>query len=215
MNDSSLRRRVLTGIAASLVLPAHAQVLRPLAAMSDGPYYPPRSWRDGRGPWAADLTRVKRGDATLTAAGEHLSLELQVVDRRGKALDGVVVEIWQCDVHRSYHHPDNAPEKDKYDEGFAGYGAATTGANGAVRFRTIRPVPYSGNSPHIHLKLQHPAFGSLTSRLWVDGDPGNARDYNWVQTELADRPGLAFKMQAAPADSGLRWVAAHRLTMPI
>lgn len=186
-----------------------------MAPMSDGPFYPPKPWREGHGPWDVDLTRVKRDGQVLKAMGEHMSLELQLVDRRGRALEGAVVEIWQCDKLTSYHHPDVRPEKGRYDEGFAGFGAGTTGANGAVRFRTIRPVPYGANSGHIHLKVHLAGFGKLTSRLWVDGDPLNPRDFNWRQIDVADRPALNFKLKRAAQDADVAWTASHRMVMPI
>ncbi len=215
MTDSDVRRRLLGGLAAALTFPAQASGLRALAPMTDGPYYPHKRAPQRAASQQADLTHVTSAGRTLTALGEHLSLTLAVVDRAGRPLGGAAVEIWQCDSLTSYHHHDVPLVKGQYDEGFAGYGAAISGADGAVQFRTIRPVPYAGNSPHIHLKVRHGAFGVLTSRLWIDGDPGNARDYNWVQTEPDDRPGLAFRLHSAPAQADVRWMAQHTLVMPV
>lgn len=59
------------------------------------------------------------------------------------------VEIWQCDAGGRYHHV-GEPEQ-VLDAGFQGFGAVTTDAEGRYRFRTIKPVPYPGRTPHIHL----------------------------------------------------------------
>ena len=37
--------------------------------------------------------------------------------------------------------------------GFQGFGHDVTDAEGAYSFRTIKPVPYSGRTPHIHVKV--------------------------------------------------------------
>ncbi len=124
--------------------------------MTEGPFYPQPAWR-ARGPfagdWDADLTRVMRGGRERVAEGEPLGLELQVRDTRGRALDGAVVEIWQCDTWGRYRHPRDGAQPAEVDEGFQGYGEARASAQGTVAFRTIRPAPYAGRTPHIHLKF--------------------------------------------------------------
>ncbi|MBN8507577.1 MAG: intradiol ring-cleavage dioxygenase, partial [Burkholderiales bacterium] len=187
---------------------------RPIAPMTDGPFYPPRAWRE---PWAdqdADLSRVQRDGAVLVARGEHLGLELQVIDTAGRAVDGAEVEIWQCDALAAYRHPAVRSAEGRFDPGFQGWGAGHSGHGGALRFRTIRPVPYPGRTPHIHVKLRHPSFGEATSQLFVAGDPGNARDFLWRALDPADRTALEMVLQPAPAGAGLRWQARHALVVP-
>lgn len=190
--------------------------------MTEGPFYPQPAWR-ARGPfagdWDADLTRVARGGRERVAEGEHLGLELLVRDTRGRVLDGAVVEIWQCDTWGRYRHPRDGAQPVDVDEGFQGYGEARAGAQGAVSFRTIRPAPYAGRTPHIHLKLRHTSFGEITSQLFVDGDQGNAGDFLWRRLSAAERAALAIKLQpvqAPPAarDPGLRWQSRHVLVVP-
>ena len=83
-----------------------------------------------------------------------------------------------------------------------------------MRLRTIRPLPYPGRTPHIHVKLRHASFGELTSQLFVAGDAGNARDFLWRAVPAADRAALEMTLQPAPADSGLRWQVRHVLVVP-
>lgn len=206
--------RGATAAAACLALPALASSRRVLARMTDGPFYPPRKWREAWTDQDADLSRVQRGERVLTAQGEHLGLEGAVVDTQGRAIDGAEVEIWQCDVFAHYRHPSTEPTLDKVDEGFQGFGAARSAAGGAVRFRTIKPVPYPGRTPHIHVKIRHASFGELTSQLFIAGDPGNARDGLWRWLAADDRPALEMVLQSAPADSGLRWLVRHALVVP-
>ena len=219
-----LRRRLLISTAASgvaacaaIALPALATSRRALAAMTDGPFYPPRAWRE-RGPlagdWDADLTRVQRAGRLLSARGEHLGLQLRVADTQDRLIDEAEVELWQCDTLAQYRHPDVGLVAGRYDEGFQGFGATRSGKDGTLSLRTIKPVPYPGRTPHIHVKLRHPAFGELTSQLFLAGDPGNARDFLWRAVPQADRAALELALQTAPADSGLRWTAQHTLVVP-
>ena len=208
-----------TGAAAcaAIALPALASSRRALVAMTDGPFYPARAWRD-RGPlagdWDADLTRVQRAGRVLSAKGEYLGLQLRVADTQDRLVDDAEVEFWQCDMLTQYRHPDVALAAGRYDEGFQGFGAARSGKDGALGLRTIKPVPYPGRTPHIHVKLRHPTFGELTSQLFLAGDPGNARDFLWRSVPLADRAALELVLQSAPADSGLRWTTQHTLVVP-
>lgn len=215
----ALQRRTFataTVAAASvLALPALASSRRALAPMTDGPFYPPRPWRE-RGPlpvdWDADLTRVSQRAAP--ARGEHLALLATVADTQGRVIDGAEVEIWQCDALRQYRHPGVALEPGVFDEGFQGFGAAKSRKDGAVSFRTIKPVPYPGRTPHIHVKLRHASFGELSSQLFLAGDPGNERDFLWRQVSAADRAALAMQLRAASGEGGLRWISEHVLTVP-
>ena len=137
-----------------------------------------------------------------------------VADTRGRLIDGAEVEIWQCDVLAHYRHPQVPRQPGGFDPGFQGLGLARSDAAGALRFRTIRPVAYPGRTPHIHVKVRHASFGDLTTQLFVEADPGNARDFLWRQLPEADRAPLAMKLQPAPAGSHLRWLVQHTLVVP-
>lgn len=209
------RRTLLAGLAAVTALPALASSRRILAPMTDGPFYPPRAWRE-RGPlpadWDADLTRVS--SRAVAARGEHLALLATVADTNGRLIDNAEVEIWQCDALRQYRHPGVALEPGGYDEGFQGFGAARSRTDGKVNFRTIKPVTYPGRTPHIHVKLRHASFGELTSQLFLAGDPGNERDFLWRRVSAADRPALAMQLRDASGEAGLRWTTEHTLVVP-
>lgn len=207
------RRLWLAASAATLALPALAAARRAIAPMTEGPFYPPAAWRARWPDWDADLTRVQRDGREWRAQGQALGLQLVAMDTDERLLDGAEIEIWQCDTMGQYRHPRVAQAPGGFDEGFQGYGAARTGADGAVGFRTIRPAPYPGRTPHIHVRLRHPAVGELTSQLFVAGEPGNARDFLWNALPAADRALLAMRLQAAPAGSGLAYTARHALVV--
>lgn len=184
--------------------------------MTDGPFYPPLPWRS-RGPlagdWDADLTQVQRAGRVLVARGEHLGLELVVADADGRRIDGATVEIWQCDAMAQYRHPRVPLQDGAWDDGFQGFGEARSGRDGSLALRTIRPVPYPGRTPHIHVKLRHASFGEFTSQLFVAGERANDRDFLWRAVPEAQRLALAMQLQPARSE-GLRWTARHTLLLP-
>lgn len=212
------RRLALLSTAAALAAPSWAQgqqpPKRPIVPMTDGPFYPPRAWRERWTDWDADLTRAERSGAPRTALGEHMGLSLVLQDTQGKPIDKAEVEIWQCDALAAYHHPAVPATAGRIDTGFQGFGSTRSDALGELRFRTIKPVPYPGRTPHIHIKLRHASFGELSSQLFLAGDPGNAQDFLWRRIPESDRAGLALSLQAAPSDSGLRWTARHAVVLP-
>jgi protocatechuate 3,4-dioxygenase, beta subunit len=213
------RRRLVLCTAAALGLPwlhLPARAALPLPAMTEGPFYPRPDWRE-RGPfagdWDADLSQVRRAGRVRVAEGEHLALALTVRDSAGRAIDGATVEIWQCDIRGRYRHPRDGAAPAEVDEGFQGYGEARSAGGGTVAFRTIRPAPYSGRTPHIHVKLRHTSFGEITSQLFVEGDAGNAADFLWRRLDAGERTALALKLQPA-TEAGLRWQVRHTLVVP-
>jgi len=210
---STPRRRLLVlgaSCAATFNTPAWAQSSLP--PMTEGPFYPPTRWRGTEADWDADLTRVRRGLGTQVAQGEHLALDLRVVDSAGKAIDRVELEIWQCDTAALYRHPRFEGSDNRADKGFQGFGAALTSAAGRARFRTIKPVPYPGRTAHIHVKLRHPAFREVSSQLFVAGDPGNARDFIWRQLDAQGQAAVDMVLKPAQED-GLRWQTRHTLVV--
>jgi protocatechuate 3,4-dioxygenase, beta subunit len=97
-----------------------------------------------------------------------------------------VVEIWQCDNNGAYLHSGTAQPR-AADANFQGFGRFTTGSAGEYYFRTIKPVPYPGRTPHIHFKVRQGGRELLTTQCYVKGEPGNERDgiYRSVRDEKA------------------------------
>lgn len=203
------RRHLATGVglaAAWLAGPALASSRRGLPAMTEGPFYPVRRPLDDD----ADLTRVSGQGAT--AQGEWLDIGGVVVDVNGRLIDGAVIEIWQCDAYGSYHHPRGAGPR--VDAGFQGFGATRSDAQGAFRFRSIRPVAYPGRAPHIHVKVLHPSFGERVSQWFVAGDEANERDVLFRRLGPADRAEVEMRLQPAPAGAPVRWLTRRDIVVP-
>jgi protocatechuate 3,4-dioxygenase beta subunit len=120
-----------------------APVRRPTPAQSEGPFYPVNLPKD------SDFDLLRNGTLNY-GRGQPAWVEGSVTDVSGKPVAGAQVEIWQCDETGHYHHPGDGG---KADAAFQGFGRVTVGADGQYRFRTIRPAPYSGRTPHIHVKV--------------------------------------------------------------
>jgi protocatechuate 3,4-dioxygenase beta subunit len=101
----------------------------------------------------------------------------------------------------------------RFDPAFQGFGSGRSRTDGTLVFRTIRPVPYLGRTPHIHVKLRHASFGELSSQLFVAGEPGNGRDFLWRQLDADAQSAQTMALQPAGGD-GLRWQVQQRLTLP-
>ncbi len=193
-----LRRR--TAVAALVTAPAlwlgpraqPAASRRATPAQTEGPYYPLVLPRD------SDHDLLRNGALTYPE-GQSAWVEGSVSDLAGKPVAGAQVEIWQCDHAGHYHHPGDG---DKADPRFQGFGRVTLGADGRYRFRTLRPAPYAGRTPHIHFKVRLGQRELLTTQMYVAGDPGNPGDFLWRSLGEADRAALTVPF--APGSDGLQ-----------
>ena len=200
MTDFPKRRRALRWIGAAALAPwlpgaALAQEWRPMPASTEGPFYPRTFPADKDN----DLTRV--AGAAGVAGGTILDLSGRILDRRGKPLAGALIEIWQCDIRGNYHHVGES--QPALDPNFQGWGTDVVDADGRYRFRTIRPVPYSGRTSHIHYTVRVGGKRIFTSQMYVEGDAGNERDF--LYRALGKDAKLAtMKLEDAPSDSGAK-----------
>lgn len=178
ISTPQLGRRVIIGglatTAAALALPrrpvlAGGSGFVPTPPQTTGPFYPV----DWLGDADNDLVRV-HGEPTR-AMGQITHVIGRVLDRSGAPIQGASIEIWQCDNNGRYHHPGDRSASPP-DAGFQGRGRTITDANGSYSFRTIRPVPYPGRTPHIHFAVITPA-SQLVTQMYVAGEPQNEKDF--------------------------------------
>ena len=168
------RRRLIAAMIAAGVTPwrgllADSELLPVTPSDAEGPFYPVDIPTDSDN----DLMRVV-GMSDI-APGQLAHVHGSVVDRQGTPVDGARVEIWQCDHGGVYHHPGDSGEPDVR---FQGFGAIVTNRAGAYHFRTLRPVPYGGRTPHIHYRVAAPGFDRLTTQLYVAEEATrNSRDF--------------------------------------
>ncbi|GAB2466663.1 protocatechuate 3,4-dioxygenase [Comamonas humi] len=188
-----LRRRetlaVVSGLAAWLppAAPAWAQTRTP--AQTEGPYYPSRSMRGSD----QNQDLVKIDGAVREAGGEIIQLKGRVFAADRSPAAGARVEIWQVDTHGRYLHTgdSNPAARDAY---FQGFGQAVADARGAFRFRTIKPVPYPGRTPHIHAKVFHQGR-ELTTQFYIAGHPLNAQDSIWRRLGPVGQEAVAMRFR--------------------
>jgi protocatechuate 3,4-dioxygenase beta subunit len=177
--DVLLTRRGLIACAAGLVVAkaANAGVMA-TPPQTAGPFYPHVKPDDTD----ADLTRVE--GASAGALGEIIEVTGRILSVKGHALPGAVVEIWQADTNGRYFDPKDWSVFTSRDSNFQGYGAVRAGADGAYRFRTIRPAAYGNGSfrrtPHIHFRVTGEKFGELVTQMYFPGEPLNARDFLYL-----------------------------------
>ncbi|KAB2920678.1 MAG: intradiol ring-cleavage dioxygenase [Dechloromonas sp.] len=192
------RRRTVAAVLAvapALLLgfPARAAGgLRLTPAQMEGPFYPVRLPAD------ADADLLRNGILEYPE-GRAAWLAGRVLDPDGRPVRGAQVEIWQCDHAGRYHHPGDG---DRADRRFQGFGQTLVDGDGGYRFRTIRPVAYSGRTPHIHVKVRLGRRELLTTQLYVAGDPGNAGDFLWRRLAAAERAALTVPF--VPRGDGLQ-----------
>jgi protocatechuate 3,4-dioxygenase beta subunit len=197
MSRPHIRRREAAAIvampwvwSASLAQPAPSRRATP--AQTEGPFYPVNLPKD------MDFDLLRNGALSYTH-GQPAWVEGTVTDLQGKPLAGAQVEIWQCDESGHYHHPGDGG---RADPAFQGFGRVAADAQGAWRFRTIRPAPYSGRTPHIHFKVKLASRELLTTQLYVEGDPHNPLDGLWRSLTAGERAAVTVPFVAG-AD-GLR-----------
>jgi protocatechuate 3,4-dioxygenase beta subunit len=198
MHTPDFRRRAVA--AALVALPAfwagvRAQApaaRRPTPSQTEGPFYPVSLPAD------SDHDLLRNGSLKY-AGGQPAWVDGSVTDLQCKPLAGAQVEIWQCDEKGRYHHPGDGG---KADPSFQGFGRVTVGADGRYRFRTIKPVAYSGRTPHIHVKVKLGNSELLTTQLYVQGDPGNERDFLWRNLGAEARSAITVPFR--PGSDGLQ-----------
>lgn len=206
-------RRVLLADAASLGLalagvtacgfpaPAIAQGRRlvPTPAQTEGPFYPREFPEDAD----SDLLRFAGGDGSAPD-GTPALVAGRVLDTTGRPIPGARVEIWQCDARGRYHHVRRERGPRPLDPNFQGFGRIVADEDGRYAFRTIRPVPYPGRTPHIHYSVTAPDLRrQLTTQLYVAGEPSNDRDGVLQDVRDAEARASLIRPFLPSADAGL------------
>ena len=171
MNIRSRRefvRSVAFGAAAFAAPGAFAEALTLTPEQTEGPFYPDKL------PLDTDNDLIVINDGITPAIGEITHLGGRVLDADGSPIRNAVVEIWQVDGNGVYLHSRSAGEQ--RDANFQGFGRFLTDARGRYYFRTVKPVPYPGRTPHIHFAINRGGKRILTTQCYVKGEKGNERD---------------------------------------
>lgn len=195
MNDSidPRRRRLLLGIM-SLPVSGVAGAALTTPSASEGPFYPTPEMRFGD----SDNDLVRIADAVTEAGGEIVRLAGRVLDQGGNPVAGARVEIWQCDVRGRYlHRGDHGGER---DPAFQGFGHDIAAEDGSYAFRTIKPVPYTGRTPHIHAKVLLGGRERLTTQFYLPDHPQNDRDWLYRRIPRDRREQVTLRFDASAGE---------------
>ncbi len=112
--------------------------------------------------------------ATEGVAGERIRIEGVVYDGDGVPVGDAMIETWQADAEGRFNAAGNA--------GFTGFGRAETNAEGAYFIETVRPGALPGpngamQAPHLTISVfARGLLIRLATRVYFDGEPGNAGD---------------------------------------
>lgn len=179
-----------------------AEMLTQTPKQTEGPFYPDKL------PLDTDNDLLIINDKITPALGTITHLTGKVTDLKGNAIKGAVVEIWQCDNKGAYLHSksDNGTKRDK---NFQGFGRFLTSSKGEYYFRTIKPVPYPGRAPHIHVKVKKGGKDLLTTQLYIKDEPRNEKDFIYKSLRTAKNKAALTVDFAKMKDSKIGELAAN------
>jgi protocatechuate 3,4-dioxygenase beta subunit len=170
---------------------------------TEGPFYPDHL------PLDTDNDLIVLNDSSTPAVGTITHLSGRILSASGAPIRNALVEIWQVDGRGVYLHSGDTHAA--RDAGFQGFGRFFTGSSGEYYFRTLKPVPYPGRTPHIHFAVKTKGRDKWTTQCYVKGEPQNERDsiYRSIQdpkaresvtVDFAPLPGSAAGEVAARFD---------------
>jgi protocatechuate 3,4-dioxygenase beta subunit len=181
--DFADRRRLVQALAMSAawwsVPGAYAEQLVRTPAQTEGPFYPNHL------PLDTDNDLLRINDLTTPAVGVVTWFSGRVLDLKGAPVRNALVEIWQVDNAGAYLHT-GSMNREKRDANFQGFGRFVTGSTGEYLFRTIKPVPYPGRTPHIHVAVKTKGRDTFTTQCYIKGEPQNESDGILRRTENRD-----------------------------
>jgi len=167
------RRIIAASIAGATVLGMPAilrAALMATPAQTEGPFYPLNYPAD------SDNYLVHVAGHGEAAKGTPTRVAGRILDAAGRPVTGARVEIWQCDANGRYHNVRDGDAGRPPDDNFQGFGQTTSDSEGGYRFLTIRPVAYTGRTPHIHFVVAAPGQRRFVTQMYVAGEPLNERD---------------------------------------
>lgn len=190
------RREILQGGlslgAAAFTTPGVFAELIQTPPQTEGPFYPDKM------PLDTDNDLLVINDSITPGVGEITHLAGRILDIQGNPVRNAFVEIWQVDNNAVYLHTGDTTNRENQDKNFQGYGRFLTDSKGHYYFRTIKPVPYPGRTPHIHFGISKNGKRVLTTQLYVKGHPGNQRDRLFNQIDAAARKTVLGEFKPLP-----------------
>jgi protocatechuate 3,4-dioxygenase beta subunit len=162
-------RKMALGTALFTTSGAFAEELIRTPQQTEGPFYPDKL------PLDTDNDLIVINDSTNPGVGQITYLSGRVLDSKGTPVRNALVEIWQADNNGAYLHT-RSGNGEKRDGHYQGFGRFLTGSKGEYLFRTIKPVPYPGRTPHIHVKVKIKGSEEFCTQCYIKGEPKNDND---------------------------------------
>ena len=144
----------------------------------------------------------------LTVLGMHgtiITIVGRILDADRLPVSDALVEIWQANSFGKYAHPEDDQEK-PLDPGFTGFGRCPADADGAFKFRTIRPGPVPSSTsdpqaPHINVSIfMRGLLNRLVTRIYFADDTRNRSDGVLNLVDPARRPTLLARPDQSDPD---------------
>ena len=146
-----------------------AETLTLTPRQTEGPFYPDKM------PLDTDNDLIIINDSLTPAVGTIAYLSGKVTDIKGNPQRNALVEIWQVDKHGVYLHSRGVLEKSLIP--IFRLWPFSTDSKGRYSFRTLKPSPYSGRTPHIHMAVSTKGKRVLTTQCYVKNEPRNQKDF--------------------------------------
>ncbi|MBN3727438.1 dioxygenase family protein [Burkholderia sp. Ac-20379] len=175
--------------------------------------------------WRMDSPATENGGSIVRSpsAGVPIFVEAWVRDTEGQPVAGAQVDVWHTSADGFYENQD--PEQ--ADMNFRG--KLTTGADGRIAFRSIKPagypIPLSGpvgellraqgrhnlRPAHIHFMIHKAGFKTQFSQVYSSDDPNLETDVQFGVTRALIGQYVLHENAPAPADdvSGPWYSLAH------
>jgi len=185
-------RKVALGAAFFAVPGAFADALTRTPRQTEGPFYPDHL------PLDTDNDLIVLNNSATPAMGTVTWLSGRILDEHGDPVRNALVEIWQADNNGAYIHTKSGNANHR-DQNFQGFGRFLTGSSGEYVFRTIRPVPYPGRTPHIHLAVRLKGKKELITQCYIKGHELNEKDgvYMGIK-DLKQRESVSLDFKPLP-----------------
>ncbi|MBL8383420.1 MAG: catechol 1,2-dioxygenase [Burkholderiales bacterium] len=175
---------------------------------------PPGTTANLLGPfWRADAPPTPDGGSIVRAptAGLPLFVTARVVDRAGAPVAGAEVDVWHTSAEGFYENQDPA----QADMNLRG--RFTTGADGRIAFRTVKPagypIPVTGpvgdllraqgrhnlRPAHLHFMIVKPGYKTQFSQVYSSDDPHLDSDVQFAVTAALVGQYVRHEDRPAPA----------------
>ena len=168
------RRRLLQSLTLAttglLTRSAFAEALTLTPKQTKGPFFPDKL------PLDQDNDLVRISDHLQPSVGTIIQLGGRLLSATGAPIRGALIELWQADDKGNYLHSRGEANPPRNLD-FQGYGKFESAADGAYRFRTIKPGLYTGRTRHYHFSVTLPGeINPFVTQLYIAGEPANERD---------------------------------------